>query len=160
MKFFLTVIFSVIIGLTLELASLSSYLEPFRPQFLLMITLYWLQTTKQQFSIVSAWLIGLLLDITLFYPLGLNALTFAITAYITKRHRKWLIRLSLTEISMAFAGFYTLQIFMSLIINNMTGQSIAFNFWILGSIITSVITYPLVFALLSELCMLLKINNR
>lgn len=98
MKFYVAVFISILFGLILELISLSNYLEPFRPHFLLMIVLFWLYTTKKQFSIGSAWTVGLIMDIALFYPIGLNALAFAITAYITKRNKKWLSKLTLTEI--------------------------------------------------------------
>lgn len=160
MKFYIALFISLLVGLALELVSLSSYLEPFRPQFLLIITLYWLFFTKKQFSIGSAWLVGLLLDIALFYPLGLNALTFAITAYLLKRNKKWLVKLALPEISTAFAGFYVLQILLSFIISNMIGQTTAFNFWIFGSVISSVIILPLIFALLSDLCQIFKLTAR
>ena len=160
MNYYIALIISVIFGLTLELISLSNYLEPFRPHFLLMVTLFRAFTTKKQFSIGSAWIIGLLLDIALFYPLGLNALTFAIAAYITKRKKKWLSSLSITELSSAFAGFYILQIFISLIINNMIGQTIALNFWIFGSVVSSILVFPLIFVLLTELCHLLKVTIR
>lgn len=160
MKYYLTVFISILLGLILELISLSNYLEPFRPHFLLMITLFWLYTTKKQFSIGSAWFVGLIMDIALFYPIGLNALTFAIAAYITKRNKKWLSKLTITEISTAFAAFYILQIFLSLLVNSMIGQTTGFNFWIFGSVVTSVLIWPLVCALLTELCLIFKIDPR
>ncbi len=160
MKFYVAVFISILFGLILELISLSNYLEPFRPHFLLMIVLFWLYTTKKQFSIGSAWTVGLIMDIALFYPIGLNALAFAITAYITKRNKKWLSKLTLTEISTAFAAFYILQIFLSLLVNSMIGQTNGFNFWIFGSVVTSVLIWPLVCVLLSDLCTLLKVNPR
>lgn len=158
MKFYIAIFISILLGLTLELVSLSNYLEPFRPHFLLMIVIFWLYTTKKQFSIGSAWTIGLIMDIALFYPFGLNALAFAITAYITKRNKKWLSKLTIMELSTAFAAFYVLQIFLSLVVNSMIGNTISFNFWIFGSVITSILIWPLVCALLSELCLILKIN--
>ena len=160
MKYYIALIISVLFGLTLELISLSNYLEPFRPHFLLMVVLFWLYSTKTQFSVGSAWLIGLIMDIALLYPLGLNALVFAITAYITKRNKKWLTKLSISEVSAAFAGFYILQIFLSLIINNMLGQTTSFNFWIFGSVVSSILVWPLVYTLLFELCYMLKITSR
>ncbi|MGL4674315.1 MAG: rod shape-determining protein MreD [Wohlfahrtiimonas sp.] len=160
MKYYVALIISILFGLTLELVSLSNYLEPFRPHFLLMIVLFWLYSTKTQFSVGSAWIIGLIMDIALLYPLGLNALAFAITAYITKRNKKWLSKLSITEVSAAFAGFYILQIFLSLIINNMIGQTTSFNFWVFGSVVSSILLWPLVCALLSELCHILKVSPR
>lgn len=160
MKYYILLIISIVLGLSLELISLSNYLEPFRPQFLLMITLFWLHYTKKQFSILSAWSVGLLLDITLFYPLGLNALIFAITAYITKRHNKWLNRISIGQLSLAFMGFYVLQVLLSLIINNMVGNTNEFNFWMFGSIVTSALIWPLILTLLNEACHILKIPSR
>lgn len=160
MRYYLALLISLLFGLTLELISLSNYLEPFRPHFLLMVALFWVYGTKKQFSVGSAWLVGLLLDIALLYPLGLNALIFSISAYITKRKKKFLSKLSIPEISSAFAGFYLLQIVLSLIINNMLGKTTTFNFWYFGSVVTSVIFWPLVFALLTELCLLLKVTPR
>lgn len=160
MRYCIALFISVLLGLTLELVSLSNYLEPFRPHFLLMIVLFWLYSTKKQFSIGSAWLVGILMDIALIYPLGVNGLAFAITAYITKRNNKWLSRLSITEISAAFAGFYILQILLSFIINNMLGQTTSFNFWVFGSVVSSTLLWPLVYTLLYELCYVLKITSR
>ncbi|GAA5094275.1 rod shape-determining protein MreD [Wohlfahrtiimonas larvae] len=160
MRYYIALFISILLGLTLELISLSNYLEPFRPHFLLMIVLFWLYSTKKQFSIGSAWAVGILMDIALIYPLGINGLTFAITAYITKRNNKWLSRLSITEISAAFAGFYILQIVLSLVINNMMGQTTGFNFWVFGSVVSSTLLWPLVYTLLYELCYILKITSR
>lgn len=160
MKFFIALIASVTIGLILELLSLSSYLEPFRPHFLLMITVSWAHATGKQFSIGSAWLIGLLLDIALISPLGLNALVFVIATYITKRNRKWLRKLNLSEISIAFGGFYILQIVLSLVINNMLGATTEFNFLTFGSVILSMLLWPLIYALLSDFCNTFKISDR
>ncbi len=160
MRYYIALIISILFGLTLELVSISNYLEPFRPHFLLMIVLFWLYSTKSQFSIGSAWIIGLLMDIALLYPLGINALAFAITAYITKRNQKWLSKLSITEISAAFAGFYILQIFLSLIINNMIGHTTSFNFWTFGSVVSSILLWPLVYTLLYELCYILRITSK
>lgn len=160
MRYYVTLIISILFGLTLELVSISNYLEPFRPHFLLMIVLFWLYSTKTQFSVGSAWLVGLLMDVALLYPLGINALTFAITAYITKRNQKWLSKLSITEISAAFAGFYILQIFLSLILNNMIGYTTGFNFWVFGSVVSSILLWPLVYTLLYELCYILKITSK
>jgi rod shape-determining protein MreD len=160
MRYYTALIISILFGLTLELVSISNYLEPFRPHFLLMIVLFWLYSTKTQFSIGSAWIVGLLMDIALLYPLGINALAFAITAYITKRNQKWLSKLSITEISAAFAGFYILQIFLSLIINNMIGNTTSFNFWVFGSVVSSILLWPLVYTLLYELCYILRITSK
>lgn len=53
-----------------------------RPEFVVLLVIYWAMTTPQYFGLFSAWCIGLFQDLIEFSPLGLNAIGMLIIAYL------------------------------------------------------------------------------
>lgn len=161
MKFYITVFISIIIGLFLELIALSSYIEPFRPQFLLMIVIFWSLYSEKKFGVFSAWLIGLIYDLSLNFPLGTNAIIFGCTTFLIKRQYKWLVSLTVIEQSLILSGFYFLKIIMAFLITRMTIINvIPFDPLSLLSIITSDIFWPILSFIMVDICYRLRIVNK
>lgn len=59
--------------------------EPYRPEWVLLIIIYWSMTTPRYVGVGRAWIIGLLMDVSRGALLGQHALGFALTAYISIR---------------------------------------------------------------------------
>ncbi len=161
MKYTTILILSLFLALVLELLALSSYIEPFRPQFLLLVTIFWSLHTNKQFGILSAWFIGLLYDLALNDIVGLNAFIFALSCFLIKRQSKWLLKLSVVEQAITFSGLFFIQITLSYIAHAFLGFTHnTLHFWDLFSIITSACIWPLLSILLADLCYIFKVQLR
>ena len=53
-----------------------------RPEFVVLLVIYWAMVTPQYFGLLSAWFVGLLHDLLEFSPLGVNAIGMMLVAYL------------------------------------------------------------------------------
>ncbi|ENV11681.1 rod shape-determining protein MreD [Acinetobacter schindleri NIPH 900] len=78
------IIISVILASVLVVYPLSYSLSGWRPQFMLMVMLFWVLCQPTWCGIWFAFSTGILLDLLLDAPLGLNALSFIIIAFMAR----------------------------------------------------------------------------
>ena len=78
----------IIILLTLLLSLIAAImpmpitLDTFRPDWVLVVTMYWAIALPSRVNVITAWVMGLLLDILLGSTLGVHAAAMSITIYI------------------------------------------------------------------------------
>lgn len=63
----------------------------FRPDFMLVVILYWLLRAPNFCNVGTAWIAGLLVDLATGSLLGQNALSFSITAFIALSYQRRLV---------------------------------------------------------------------
>lgn len=73
------------IALILEIVPLSRDLSFYRPEWLVMVVLFWVITLPERIGVFSAWLAGLFLDVIAGDMLGQSALALMITAFLAYR---------------------------------------------------------------------------
>lgn len=73
---------SFMLAIILTLIPLPTWAEPFRPEWIILVAIYWSMTSPQTFGLGSAWCSGLIIDVLRGTLLGQHALGFAITAAI------------------------------------------------------------------------------
>lgn len=66
----------------------------FRPDFMLIVTLYWLLRAPHLCNIGTAWLVGILVDLATGSLLGQHALSFTLVAYIGLSYQRRLVLFS------------------------------------------------------------------
>lgn len=76
------VVVSVFIALLLSIAPLSPDLAWARPDWLLLILVYWLLALPERVGVLVCWLCGILLDVLQGAVLGQNAFALAVVAYL------------------------------------------------------------------------------
>jgi rod shape-determining protein MreD len=76
------ILFTILAGLTLNLLPLPELLVLLRPDFLLLVLLYWIVYHPMRVNIGAAWLMGLVVDVAYGNLLGQYALAYALTAFI------------------------------------------------------------------------------
>jgi rod shape-determining protein MreD len=76
---------SIMLAIILTFIPLPSWAEPYRPEWLILVAIYWSMTTPQTFGLGSAWFSGLIIDVLRGTLLGQHALGFALTAAIGMR---------------------------------------------------------------------------
>ncbi len=74
---------TVFVALVFELMPLPAEITMARPDWVLLVLMYWSLALPHRVNIGVAWLTGLILDLASGAPLGVNALTYSITIYIT-----------------------------------------------------------------------------
>jgi len=70
----------------------------FRPDFMLVVLLYWLFRAPHLCSIGTAWVVGVLVDLATGSLLGQHALAFALTAFIALSFQRRLVLFSRLQI--------------------------------------------------------------
>ncbi|BEV06772.1 MULTISPECIES: rod shape-determining protein MreD [unclassified Methylophilus] len=88
---FSTFFFTLLVGLIFQLYPWSNAGIIVRPDFLLVIMLYWLLQAPYHCNIGWVWFAGLLVDLSTGSLLGQHALTFAITAFLGLIYQRRLV---------------------------------------------------------------------
>ena len=92
----LTVLVGVVLTLVHLPATLPDWLGWLRPAWVLVVVFYWAIAVPHRMGLIGAWLIGLLLDVALADPLGLNAILLAAITYVAWR---WCDRLKMYAVA-------------------------------------------------------------
>ena len=112
-----------------------------RPGWVLLVLLYWVITLPQWVGIVTCWCVGLLVDVLLGAPLGINAIAFGVMAFgarnVYERFRMFsllqqaavvLLPVLLTDL----LGFWAVAV----------TRDLAWNWWMLLPSIVSALVWP------------------
>lgn len=70
------------IMLILEIIHLPASISPFRPDFMMLLLIFFIYSDPQRINIITAWLCGIVLDFLTGAPLGINGLTISVQLYV------------------------------------------------------------------------------
>ncbi len=80
---------SILIAVLLAVMPIPQWAEPFRPDWVGLVLIYWCMATPERVNVGTGWLIGLVLDVLYGSILGLHALAKGLVAFLTvKLHLK------------------------------------------------------------------------
>jgi rod shape-determining protein MreD len=122
-----------------------------RPEWLVLVLIYWIIALPYRIGIGSAWSAGLLMDVLEGSVLGLNAMVLAIIAYITLSLHKRLRMFSVLQQSGLVFALVGLNLMMSHWLRLMTGQTENSSLLFLLAALTSALIWPLLFQLLRDM---------
>lgn len=74
--------FSILLALVLSISLFPAGWYEFRPEWLGLMVFYWTFRAPAQFGVLTAWVLGLLLDVLEATPLGVNAFAMAVIAFL------------------------------------------------------------------------------
>jgi len=94
------VYFTLVAALLLQLLPFSGVLLQIKPDFLLLVVLFWLLRAPNICNIGQAWTAGILMDLVTGDVLGQNALAYAITAFLAVMYQRRLILFSALQQSL------------------------------------------------------------
>jgi rod shape-determining protein MreD len=77
--------FCLLLAALLAIMPLPDWLNWLRPQFPLLVLLYWGMALPQRYGLFSGWFAGLFLDVLMGTPLGAHALLMAIVMFLAQR---------------------------------------------------------------------------
>lgn len=142
---------TLIAGLLLTMLPLPTAVEPFRPDWVAMIALYWALALPRGFGLLAAWLAGLMLDVSQGALLGQHALGLAlITAVALNFHQR--VRVS-PVIQQALFIMLLLVVKEALVLwtSGLAGRA-PDAFWLyFASVLTGAVLWPVVFFILRDL---------
>ena len=142
------VVITIIIALMLSVAPLPDSLEAFRPDWLALTLIYWAMMLPRTWSVGSAWLIGLVLDVAHGTLLGQHALALCVVVYVTVRLHLLMRVFPMSQLSATVFSLLALYQFILFWINGVAGLPVpAINYW--APVIGGAIIWPVVSMLLN-----------
>jgi len=142
-----TIIITFIVAIALMLFPLPDYLLWWRPNLVLMVLIYWTMALPHKIGILSAWFLGIIIDVTMGSVLGVHGISMAIVAYIILMLSNRLRLFPLWQQALTISLMIGLDLVLSLWIQNfISTQSRYGEYWL--PIISSVFIWPIVLFLL------------
>lgn len=117
-RHFLLIAISIFFALVMALMPLPISFEPYRPDWVLLVLMYWSLAVPHRLNIGTAWVVGLLMDLASGSPLGVNSLTYSVCIFITASNFQKIRNFSLWQQSILIALFLTLYHLMQFWLNH------------------------------------------
>ncbi len=114
----LLIAISIFFALVMALMPLPISFEPYRPDWVLLVLMYWSLAVPHRLNIGTAWVVGLLMDLASGSPLGVNSLTYSVCIFITASNFQKIRNFSLWQQSILIALFLTLYHLMQFWLNH------------------------------------------
>lgn len=154
----LPVVVSICIALMLMLLPLPGPINAFRPDFVVLTLIYWAMMLPRSWSVGSAWIVGLLLDVAQGTILGQHALALCLIVFVTVRFHLLMRVFPMSQLTATVFALLALYQFLLFWINGVANISApAISYW--GPVITGTILWPFVSMLLSGLRMRVQLGR-
>jgi rod shape-determining protein MreD len=146
----LMVFFSVLIALMLSSLPLPDAVIVFRPEWLMLVLIYWCMTIPDRIGIFIGWLLGLVLDVMYGSLLGQHAMALAIVAFLVNIFH---LRVRVFPLwQQSFMVFLMAIVYLTLTawVRGLAGEfPITWGYWMPA--LTSALVWPLIYIILRDL---------
>lgn len=133
-----------------QLVPLPADVQIFRPPWATMVVIYWTLMWPGRFGVVSAWSIGLLLDVAQGTLLGQHALALSLVAYAVLRFHLQMRVFPLWQLTLTVFALIFTEAFINLWIDGVTGAArLGPGRW--GPVIVAGILSPLLMAVMDRI---------
>jgi rod shape-determining protein MreD len=141
------IIFTLLIALMASIVPMPLSADAFRPDWVLIVLVYWCLALPNKINIITAWFMGFLLDVLLGSVLGVHAAAMALSVYIVIGNFQKIRNFSVWQQALIIgilAALYHLLVFW---MQRFLTDAVFLNSY-LYPVITSVVLWPWVFLLL------------
>ena len=139
----LPVIITIVVALMLTVVPLPDWLVAFRPDWLALTLIYWAMILPRTWSVGSAWLVGLVLDVTQGTLLGQHALALCFIAFVTVRLHLLMRVFPMSQLTATVFSLLALYQFILFWINGVAGISApSIAYW--GPVISGTLLWPVI----------------
>jgi len=143
----LSVIVTIILSLMLTVVPLPDWAAPFRPDWVALTLIYWAMMMPRTWSVGSAWIVGVVLDVTQGTILGQHALALCFIVFVTVRFNLLMRVFPMQQLTATVFAILAIYQFILFWINGVAGVDVpAVNYW--GPVIGGTILWPVVVMLL------------
>ena len=146
----LTLLFALVLSVFRLPDNWPDWLAWFRPSWVLIVLFFWVMELPHRLGLISAWLIGLLMDGLLAQPLGLNGFILASFTYITWRFFERLRMFSVVQ----QGGVLVLLILGAEVLRGLMlnlSDDLPFSFVFVAQALVSMLLWPFVYLFLMRL---------
>jgi rod shape-determining protein MreD len=143
------IIASFIVAFMLTALPLPGWAVPWRPAWVALVLSYWCLALPQRIGVVSAWFIGLLLDVMHGSLLGQHAFGLAAVAYIVVIYHQQIRVYPLFRQALVIGSLIFLYSSAMLLIYNLLG-SMRYSYDYLLAALTSALLWPWIFIVLRD----------
>lgn len=144
----LPVIVTFVVGLMLSIMPLPEAVAPFRPDWLALLAIFWAMQLPRTWSVGSAWIVGVILDVTYGTLLGQHALGLCVIVFITVRFHLLMRVFPLSQLTATVFALLALYQFLLFWINGVASVSAPLvSYW--GPVITGTLIWPFLYLFLS-----------
>ena len=139
----LPVIVTIIVALMLMVVPLPDWATAFRPDWVALVLIYWAMMLPRTWSVGSAWVTGLILDVAQGTILGQHALALCLIVFVTVRIHLLMRVFPISQMTVTVFALLALYQFILFWINGVAGfPSPAISYW--APVIGSAIMWPVV----------------
>jgi rod shape-determining protein MreD len=143
----LPVIGTLVLALMLAFVPLPDGIAPFRPDWVALTLVYWGIVLPRVWSVGSAWMVGLLLDVGQGTILGQHALALTVIVFLTVRFHLLMRVFPMLQLTATVFALLALYQFLLFWVNGVAGiGSAAVSYW--GPVVTGALLWPVVSAFL------------
>ncbi len=144
----LPVIITLLVGLMLSIVPLAETIEPYRPDWLALLLIFWAMQLPRGWSVGTAWIIGIVLDVAYGTLLGQHALALSVIVFITVRFHLLMRVFPLSQLTATIFALLALYQFILFWINGVASVTAPSNtYW--APVITGTLVWPFLYAFLS-----------
>lgn len=148
-----TLIITIVIAMILMLLPLPKVLQLFRPEFVLMVLMYWAMALPRKVSVGVAWVVGVLMDVMMGGALGVTAFSYALVIFLTARFHLQLRQYPVWQQALIILSLVLLVQIIAVIVSP---QTATWFIWIPA--VTSMVIWPMNYALLRNIRRSFNVN--
>lgn len=141
------IIGSLVVALMLSMAPLPAWAEPYRPDWVVLTLIYWSMTFPLHYSVGTAWIAGLVIDVAQGTLLGQHALALSLIVYICVKFHLQMRQFPILQLTATVFAMLALFRFVLFWINGVAGISApSVAYW--GPVLSGTVLWPLLVQLL------------
>lgn len=144
----LPVIVTLVVGLMLSIMPLPESLQAFRPDWIALLLIFWAMQLPRSWSVGTAWIVGVVLDVSYGTLLGQHALALSVIVFVTVRFHLLMRVFPLSQLTATVFALLALYQFLLFWINGVAGVTApASSYW--GPVISGAVLWPFLYMFLS-----------
>lgn len=151
------ILVSFALALTLDVLALPGWMVLAWPSWLTLTVIYWCIQRPHRVGIGTAWLLGLLLDLSRDALLGQHALGLALVAYLSLKNHRRLRLAPVWQQALSVLLFVLIDKLLVVWISGMIGHP-PLDFYFLLPVLSTLLTWPLLALVLGDLSRVYHVN--
>jgi len=149
----LSVIATIIVALMLMVVPLPDGAEPFRLDWITLTLIYWAMMMPRTWSVGSAWIVGIVLDVAQGTILGQHALALSAVVFVTVKFHLLVRVFPMQQLAATVFALLALYQFLLFWVNGVAGiDAPAISYW--APVLSGTLLWPVVMVLLR------RVNSR